>query len=410
MEVFQYIFRYTNIADISDSDHQTKKDVHCSIATLKTVSFGTNKSGKLLTGICEDDTGCITYCAWHENAKLFNDKLKVGNAYMLQNVTVYICKPRFALTPKKLQLIFDDKTIVVPSNDSKSYKSPLNLTQVKDVAQISDGDTKCNIAGNIIEKQWQDVKPTYTEDKESVESNHLKLKIRDAEADIDISFFGEKARSFYGEIGDLLLLRNTSAKVFGSYHVIQGNMGSYSINPNYQDLDHLSNLHIGPDAAIHMSPKKKETKQTTINEPNENAEKQNFHATVIDIPMVKTYPKCPMVGCRKSLYYNENTNTYSCDSCVKKYYVSAKCLTIKVTVEEDNASKDITFFNESAEKFLNATAEDILKDTEKIVEKVIGDRYSFVVKVGKLKNEYICVASNLITKKQDDSKFQDIIS
>ena len=182
-------------------------------------------------------------------------------------------------------------------------------------------------------------------------------------------------------------------------------MGFYSINPNYQDLDHLSNLHIGPDAAIHMSPKKKETKQTTINELNENAEKQNFHATVIDIPMVKTYPKCPMVGCRKSLYYNENTNTYSCDSCVKKYYVSAKGLTIKVTVEEDNASKDITFFNESAEKFLNATAEDILKDTEKIVEKVIGDRYSFVVKVGKLKNEYICVASNLITKKQDDSKF-----
>ena len=111
---------------------------------------------------------------------------------MLKNVTVYICKPRFALTPKKLQLIFDDKTIVVPSNDSKSYKSPLYLTQVKDVAQISDGETKCNIAGNIIEKQWQDVKPTYTEDKESVESNHLKLKIRDAEADIDISFFGEK--------------------------------------------------------------------------------------------------------------------------------------------------------------------------------------------------------------------------
>ena len=79
---------------------------------------------------------------------------------MLQNVTVYICKPRFALTPKKLQLILDDKTIVVPSNESKSYKIPLNLTQVKDVAQISDGETKCNIAGTNVDKQWQDIKPT----------------------------------------------------------------------------------------------------------------------------------------------------------------------------------------------------------------------------------------------------------
>ena len=67
--------RYTNIADISDSDHQTKKDVLCSITSLKTVSFGINNAGKLLTGICQDETDSITYCAWHENAKELKDKL-----------------------------------------------------------------------------------------------------------------------------------------------------------------------------------------------------------------------------------------------------------------------------------------------------------------------------------------------
>ena len=69
-----------------------------------------------------------------------------------------------------------------------------------------------------------------------------------------------------------------------------------------------------------------------------------------------------MVGCRKSFYFNENTNTYSCDSCTKRYHFSAKGLTITATVVEDNASKGITLFNEVAEMFLQDTVDDILKD------------------------------------------------
>ena len=107
---------------------------------------------------------------------------KVGSSYMLQNVTVKICMLRFALTPKKLHISLDDKYVVLQSIDNKSFKSPLNLIPVNDAAQISHGETKCNIAGTIVEKQWQDTN-VCSEHKESFQSNHLKLKLRDTAAD-----------------------------------------------------------------------------------------------------------------------------------------------------------------------------------------------------------------------------------
>ena len=325
---------------------------------------------------------------------------------MLQNVTVNICKPKFALTPRKLQLLLDDKSVVIPSNENKSYKSPLNLVPVKDVAQISGGETKCNIVGTIIEKQWQDITGGSDDTERSVQSNHLKVKVRDSEADIDVSFFRDAAHNVRGEIDDILLLRNTTAKVFGNYHVVQGNVGTYNVNPNYRELKNLSNLHIGPEAGIQMPPKKKKAQQTTINELHERTGKQSFQAVVVDL-QVKTYPKYPLVGCRKSLYYNENANTYSCDSCAKKYHVSSKGLTVTVTVEEDSSTKDITFFNDAAEKFLQTTADNIHEDTERLLQNIKGDRYSFVVTAGKMKNEYICVTSSLIDKRPNETTVID---
>ena len=73
--------------------------------------------GENVDRLCEDDTDCIIFCVCHQNAKLLNDKFKAGSAYMLQNATGNICKPRFALKPKKLHLGLDDKSVVLPSND-----------------------------------------------------------------------------------------------------------------------------------------------------------------------------------------------------------------------------------------------------------------------------------------------------
>ena len=53
---------------------------------------------------------------------------------------------------------------------------------------------------------------------------------------------------FCGEVGDILLLHITTAKVFCSYHVVQGNIDTYNLNPNFHDLKCLSYLHIGPEA------------------------------------------------------------------------------------------------------------------------------------------------------------------
>ena len=38
---------------------------------------------KMLTDVCVSDTDCIIFYVWHRNAKLLNDKFKVGSAYML---------------------------------------------------------------------------------------------------------------------------------------------------------------------------------------------------------------------------------------------------------------------------------------------------------------------------------------
>ena len=60
------------------------------------------------------------------------------------------------------------------------------------------------------------------------------LIFSNCEADIDVSIiFGDAAHNFCGEVGDILLLRITIAKVFGSYHVVQGNTGTYNVNPNF---------------------------------------------------------------------------------------------------------------------------------------------------------------------------------
>ena len=86
---------------------------------LKTEEIPDLVCEKMLTDICEDDTDCIIIYVWHQNVKLLNDKFKVGSAYMLQNATVNICKPRFAIKPKKLCLSLDDQSVVLPSNENR---------------------------------------------------------------------------------------------------------------------------------------------------------------------------------------------------------------------------------------------------------------------------------------------------
>ena len=204
---------------------------------------------------------------------------------MIQNVTVNICKPKFAVTQRKLQLILDDKSVVLPNPENKSFRSPLNVEPIKDVPHLSNGEEKCNIAGTIIEKSWQDIDNNMAGQNTG---NHLKVKIRDAEADIDVSFYKDAAHRFMGEIGSILLLRNTTIKAFGPYLVVQGNVGIYDINPSYRELKGLRNLHIGSEATIHLSPKKKNAQSTTINELSQRPGKQSFEAEVIGL-QVKTY-------------------------------------------------------------------------------------------------------------------------
>ena len=67
---------------------------------------------------------------------------------------------------------------------------------------------------------------------------------------------------------------------------------------------------------------------------------------------IKTYPMCPLVGCQKSMYLSDYRNKYSCDTCNKKYLTSAKGITLNLTAENNNVSRNVTLFNENAEKFL----------------------------------------------------------
>ena len=79
--------------------------------------------------------------------------------------------------------------------------------------------------------------------------SRIGLIFSNCEADIDVSIiFGEAAHNFCGEVRDIMLLRVATAKVFGSYHVVQGNIGTYNVNPNSNELKCLSYLHIGPEA------------------------------------------------------------------------------------------------------------------------------------------------------------------
>ena len=99
-------------------------------------------------------------------------------------------------------------------------------------------------------------------------------------------------------------------------------------------------------------------------------------------------------------YLSDYTNKYSCDTCDKKYLTSAKGITLNLTVENNSISRDVTLFNENAEKFLEADikdSKDVEFSDEELLHTVKGNQYEFVVTSGKMKNEFICQSFTLIS-------------
>ena len=128
---YTYGFRYANIGDLSEQDSQRKVNVLCSVASKKLVNFGVNKSATLLQGVLEDNSGTITYVAWHEHATNVKPKLTFGGTYVLENVAVTKCKPQYTLTSKNVQLILDSSTVVNKQDGVVKFHCPLDLVKIK---------------------------------------------------------------------------------------------------------------------------------------------------------------------------------------------------------------------------------------------------------------------------------------
>ena len=108
------------------------------------------------------------------------------------------------------------------------------------------------MVGTITAKWWVHQNKAGTASKKK---NHLKFRIRDKEADIDVSFFGDEANAFCGEIGSSLLLLNTTVTEYGRYAVLSGNVGLHKINPGNDEMKELRGLHFqSEDNIIHMPP------------------------------------------------------------------------------------------------------------------------------------------------------------
>lgn len=145
---YTYGFKYANIGDLPEQDSQRKVNVLCSVASKKLVNFGVNKSGRLLQGVLEDNSGTITYVhvAWHEHATNVKPKLTIGDTYVLENVSVTKCKPQYTLTSKNVQLILDSSTVENEQVEVFKFHCPLDLVKIKDVHNYCDGGPEFSMA------------------------------------------------------------------------------------------------------------------------------------------------------------------------------------------------------------------------------------------------------------------------
>lgn len=90
-----------------------------------------------------------------------------------------------------------------------------------------------------------------------------------------------------------------------------------SINDILPEVEHLTKVSVDASVNTDLSPKKKTA--TVVQNLGELVD-QNIPQKVSAVPTkvyVALYNSCPVLGCKKSVYKNEDTNYYTCDKCEK---------------------------------------------------------------------------------------------
>ena len=344
--------------------------------------FGENLKRSRLQGVLGDASGSrIDFIAWDANANLLCDKLVEGKTYEITSVKIAKCSPFFCTTEKNLQVQLNAHTTVTEVDAKDSVECPLNLTPLK---QLKDHiNKKVNIAGRIY---------AIGEIQKIKDQDVLTIKIKDNEADVDVSFWRNSARAFQGELDNTIYITSGMVSDYAGYLVVNGTYSEKTLDSSHPDMLYLNEVDQHTQTNIHLSPEKKKPQQKKIENLEQKSIKQEIKAKPERLDL-NLYPKCPLASCGKSLFANSDGVSFKCDKCGKTYLASAVGVCLKVTVIEDEQTVDLTFFNNVAEKFLGLEARALENGPTcgQLLDVVKDKQYRFVIQGGKKEKEFTCL-------------------
>ena len=227
-----------------------------------------------------------------------------------------------------------------------------------------------------------------------VKSNIVKVTIQENTDTVQVSFVGEHIQSTDFHPGDVLILSNIEHRKWGQLHALQGKTDKRSVNPT--DPDCSPYLPTANTPCIDMSPAKDKAKSITVRNMVGTTGRMSVIANIINTNINEAvYDKCLLLSCKSKVLKLDN-GLFKCAKCGHDYLARAYGMKLMIDLFDNTNSsnrRSLVLFNEKAEDFLQATADEIntMFTDEKVhlETQVRRKKFTFTVSSSKTGGNYV---------------------
>ncbi|XP_055386595.1 replication protein A 70 kDa DNA-binding subunit-like [Condylostylus longicornis] len=331
--------------------------------------------GKLFSMDLMDESGEIRATAFRNECEKYFDMIEVDKIYFISKCQLKQANKQYSSLNNDYEITFTSETIVQPCTENEA-----NIPQVQynwvPISQISNMEPKSVVDVIGICREAGDLQ-TFTGKTNNREFKKRELTLIDtSNAAVQLTLWGDEAVKYDGYVQPVIAVKNAIVTEFGGGKFVSiGNGSVLKINPDLPEGHKLRGWFDNGGGESILSNVSSRTLaggagfasdyitfyETRIKNFG-GGEKPDYFQVKAVVHLIKntnpTYKACPQAECNKKVI-DEGNGHFRCEKCNALFPNFKYRLLLNINIGDWTSTRWVSCFNETAEKIVGKTAQEI---------------------------------------------------